>query len=283
MKFITFYKLYYAHRIKKSNLILKIYLIIIFPFRYLINLIFLPSKKNLEIIAKENPDLFNKDLNFLFEFFNSDKGDFFCDQYVQPLKRTKRRIEAHGYSKIYEKFFLERKNKHLNILELGSFYGNAAASLFFYFKNSKIYSADIYPDLFRYKSERIENFFIDSSNETSIKEKILDKTINFDIVIEDAGHFFKDQIVSLFMIFKKIKPGGIFIIEELDFPDTRKDMNLHNEAPTLKNILLSIKEKKNFNSKYVLDKDKEYFLKYFEFIAIYKGKKNEIAIIKKND
>ena len=83
------------------------------------------------------------------------------------------------------------------------------------------------------------------------------------------------------MIFKKVKSKGIFIIEELDFPDTRKDMNLYNEAPTLKKILLSIKEKKEFHSKYILDKDKEYFLKYFDFIEIYKGKKNEVAIIKK--
>ena len=281
MKFITFYKLYYAHRIKKSNASLKIYLIIILPIRYLINLIFLPLKKNLEIVAKKNHYLFDKDLNFLFEFFNSDKGDIFCDQYVQPLKRNKKKIEAHGYSRIYEKFFFEKKNQNLNILELGSFYGNAAACLYFYFKNSKIYSGDIYPDLFRYKSQRVVNFFIDSSNETSIKEKILDKNVNFDIVIEDAGHFFKNQIISLFMIFKKVKPGGIFIIEELDFPDTRKDMNLYNESPTLKKILLSKNKKKEFNSKYILDKDKEYFLKYYDFIEIYKGKKNEIAVIKK--
>ena len=141
--------------------------------------------------------------------------------------------------------------------------------------------SDIYPDLFRYKSERVKNFYVNTSNENSIKDKILDKEIIFDIVIEDAGHFFKDQIISLFMIFKKVRSGGIFIIEELDFPDTRKDMNLHNEKPTLKEILLSIIEKKEFKSKYILNEDKDYFLKYFDTIEIFKGKKNEIAIIKK--
>ena len=127
----------------------------ILPFRYLINLFFLPNKKKLEQIGKKNPNLYLKNLNFLFEFFNSDKGDFFCDQYVQPLKRNQNKIEAHGYAKIYEKYFSKMKDNKLNILELGSFYGNAASSLFFYFKNSKIYSGDIYPDLFRYKSERV--------------------------------------------------------------------------------------------------------------------------------
>ena len=47
----------------------------------------------------------------------------------------------------------------------------------------------------------------------------------------------KDQIISLFMLFKILSPKGIFICEELDFPETRKDMNINNEYPDLKNIL----------------------------------------------
>jgi hypothetical protein len=281
MKYSTFYKLYYAHRIKKSKLILKIYILIILPFRYLINLIFFPRKKNIELIAKKNPDLFKKNLNFLFEFFNSDKGEFFCDQYVQPLKKNSKKIHAHGYAKIYEKFFLNKKNNNLNILELGSFHGNAAASLFFYFKNAQIYSGDIFPDLFRYKSKRIKNFFINTSKEISIKKMILDNNLDFDIVIEDAGHFLKDQIISLFMIFKKVRSGGLFIIEELDFPDTRTDMNINEEFPTLKKILNLIIENKDFKSQYILDEDKKYFLKNFDSIEIFQGKKNQIAVVKK--
>ena len=164
---------------------------------------------------------------------------------------------------------------------MGSFYGSASASLFFYFKYSKIYSGDIYPDLFRYKSKRINNFFIDTSSEDSIKENLLNKEMNFDIIIEDAGHFLKDQIISLFLLFKKLNSGGLFIIEELDFPETRKDMNINNEKPTLKNILLSVIEKKEFNSKYVSEDDKRYLLENYASIEIFKGNVNEIAFIRK--
>ena len=89
-------------------------------------------------------------------------------------------------------------------MEIGSFYGNAAAAFFYYFKNSKIYSGDIFPDLFRYTSERLENFYIDSSSEDSLNRELLSKNINFDIIIEDASHSLKDQIISLFMLFKKL-------------------------------------------------------------------------------
>ena len=100
-------------------------------------------------------------------------------------------------------------------------------------------------------------------------------------MIEDAGHYLKDQIISLFILFKKLKSQGFFVIEELDFPDTRIDMNIHNEKPTLKEILYSIKNKKDFNSKYIDPVEKKYFLENFKFINIYKGRTNEIVFIQK--
>ena len=281
MKFETFYKLFYMHRFKKASSILKLYLYIVLPIRYFLNTFFFPKKIDLDLLEYTSSYLYEKNLNFLFEHFISDKGNFFVDQYMQPIKRNYKKILAHGYSKFYEKFFFDRRKKQCNILELGSFYGHASASLFFYFKYSTIYSGDIYPDLFRYKSERINNFFIDTSSEDSIKKTLLNKKISFDIIIEDAGHFLKDQIISLFLLFRKLNSGGLFIIEELDFPDTRKDMNINNEKPTLRNILLSIIEKKEFDSKYVLKDDKRYLLENYAFIKIFKGNVNEIAFIKK--
>ena len=58
-------------------------------------------------------------------------------------------------------------------------------------------------------------------------------------------------------------------------------MNLHNEKPTLKNILEKIKNNEDFKSRYVLDKEKLYFLSNLESIDIFNGKYNQIAFIKK--
>ena len=251
------------------------------PIRFLLNTFFFPKKVDLDLLENKFPNLYKKNINFLFEYFNSDKGEFFIDQYVQPIKKSNKKIRAHGYSKFYEKFFFNIKEKKCNILELGSYYGNASASLFFYFKNSKIYSGDIFPDLFRYQSERINNFFIDTGSEDSIKKLILDKELSFDIIIEDASHLFKHQIISLFLLFKKLNSDGLFVIEELDFPDTRKDMNINDEKPTLRSILTSILENKEFDSKYINNDDKNYLLDNYASIEIFRGNVSEIAIIKK--
>ena len=282
MKLQTFYKIYYRHRIIKANLLLKIYLLIVIPIKYFLNLPYTKKKINLENYSQNNKFLFEKNLNFLFEFFESDKGEKFVNQYNQPMKRDSNlRIQGHNYAKFYDEYFFEKKDKELNILEIGSFYGNAAAALYFYFKNAKIYSADIFPDLFSYTSDRIKNFYVDSSSEKSISQNILKKEMKFEIIIEDACHAYKDQIISLFMLFPILSSGGIFITEELDFPDTRADMNLNNEKPTLRDILLSIKSGENFENPLISKDQKDYFLKNFDKIVILKGNYNEIAIIKK--
>ena len=283
MKLRTFYKIFYEHRFKKANYILKFYIIFVTPIKYLINLIYLPKIINLDNFVDRYGLNETKDLGKLFDFFNSDKGNQFENQYAHPSKRTSSKIKGHGYSIFYQKYFENLRSNNLKILEVGSFHGNASAALYFYFKKSKFFAADIYPDLFRYRSNRIENYYVNSSDENSIQKNIIDKfSDNFDIIIEDAGHSLKDQIISLFMLFKKLNSGGLFIIEELDFPDTRKDMNLMNEKPTLREILLKFKkEKKLLNSKYIQKNDRDNFLDSIESLEIYKGNFNEIAILRK--
>ena len=282
MKLKTFYKIYYKHRIIKANILLKIYLFFVIPIKYFLNLPYVKKEINLDNYSQDNKFLFEKNLNFLFEFFESDKGEKFINQYSQPIKRVSNlKIQGHNYAKFYDEYFFEKKDKELDILEIGSFYGNAAAALYFYFKNAKIYSADIFPDLFSYTSDRIENFYVDSSSEKSISQNILKKEKKFEIIIEDACHAYKDQIISLFMLFPVLSPGGIFITEELDFPDTRADMNLNNEKPTLRDILLAIKSGENFENPLISKDQKDYFLKNFDKISILKGNYNEIAIIEK--
>ena len=281
MKLTTFYKIYYRHRIKKASFVLKIYLITTFFFKYIFNIFYLPRIKNLDDYSKENQNLFQKDLNYLCEYFNSDKGEKFKNQYDKPSKQDNKKIIAHGYARIYEKYLKEHKDKNLNIIELGSFYGNASAAFYFYFKNSQIYSADINPDMYIYRSKRLKNFFTDTSSRSSIEKNILSRNIEFDLIIEDASHMLKDQIISLFILFKNLKSGGLFIVEEIDFPEKREDMRIGQEFPDLKTILNKIINKENFHSKYINENEKNYFLENFDTIKFYTGNINEIAIIKK--
>ena len=65
MNLRTFYRLFYRHRIKKASIILKFYIIILLPIKYLINIFYLEKKINLEVYKNNFSELFDKDLNTL--------------------------------------------------------------------------------------------------------------------------------------------------------------------------------------------------------------------------
>ena len=135
--------------------------------------------------------------------------------------------------------------------------------------------------MFLYKSKRVNNFFLNNSKRELIEKNLKNKKVEFDIIIEDASHMLKDQVLTLFMYFKLLKPGGIFIIEEIDFPEKYLNMRENQEPPDLKSILKNVLEKKDFSSKYVKDEEKTYFLNNYKSIDFFKGNFNEIVFIKK--
>jgi len=139
MKYQTFVKIYYSHRIIKANFIRKIFYKIVLPLFYFINKILYPKVKNLDDIEKKKQELFDKDLDYLFNYFNSDKGSKFINQYLKPINFSTKLIDGHNYHKYYENYLSELRSKNMEVLEIGSFKGNAAAAFFFYLKKSKIY------------------------------------------------------------------------------------------------------------------------------------------------
>ena len=83
------------------------------------------------------------------------------------------------------------------------------------------------------------------------------------------------------MLFECLKTNGIFVIEELDFPDTRKDMNIFDEKPTLKQILLAIKNKKDLSLNIFLH-NKKIFLENVGDINIFKELIMKLLLSRKN-
>jgi hypothetical protein len=135
--------------------------------------------------------------------------------------------------------------------------------------------------MYLYKSKRVNNFFLNNSEQDSLEKNLINKKITFDIIIEDASHMLKDQIITLFMLFKVLKPGGIFVVEEIDFPEKFLNMRENQEAPDLKSILKNVLLNRDFSSKYIKDEEKSYFLNNYKSIDFFKGNFNEIAFIRK--
>jgi SAM-dependent methyltransferase len=120
----------------------------------------------------------------------------------------------HGYLDIYEKYFSKYRNKLNNLLEIGLWEGESLRMWREYFTVGNLVGADIL-DLSHVKLSNTTIHICDQSDRTQL-QNLIDKSFNnFDIIIDDGGHWQHQQQVTLGYMFKYLAPGGIFVIEDL--------------------------------------------------------------------
>ena len=54
----------------------------------------------------------------------------------------------------------------------------------------------------------------DQADEKFLKN-FIEKTPEFDIIIDDGGHYMQQQLLSLIYLFPRLREGGIYIIEDV--------------------------------------------------------------------
>jgi len=221
-------------------------------------------------------------LDELFLFFNCDKGSEFRTLNNETIK-------SHNYSFFYEKYLGNLKNKKINILEIGSHEGKGLAAFYHNFTRAGILGANINPFQLKYNAKRIEEIFIDVSS-----KKILNNFCNyinreFDIIIDDASHNLRDILITLPILFKKLKKGGFYVIEDLNQFEVYKNLNPTNEKLTPIKILKNIQNNEKFYSKFLSDEDVDYLKKNIDKLYFEKGDMvingyniSDIVFIKKN-
>ena len=218
-------------------------------------------KKNLDQNTIENKELFKKDLNFLFTYFSSLK-------------------QEHDYSDFYQKNLEFFKEKEIDILEIGTAKGDGLASLYYYFPNSNLIGLDNNPFRMRYQSKRVRNIFADVSSRRILKNLTNHLNQKFDLIIEDSSHKLIDQILCFVENFKNLKSGGIYVVEDLNFPDIHEIYNPTKEGINLKNILSKIASGEEVVSKFIEKEEMSYIKENVQSIDIYKSKnKNNYLIL----
>lgn len=122
--------------------------------------------------------------------------------------KTDKSSMTHCYLETYEKYFDEWRNKELVILELGVAGGASIAMWREYFMNAKVYGIDNNPDCAG------EGIFIGSQTDGLFLQKVLDEIGTPDIIIDDASHYGPFTIETFKLLFKKVAPGGYYIVED---------------------------------------------------------------------
>ena len=134
-------------------------------------------------------------------------SDFF---YNQPKTNSIHKW-AH-YFDIYDKHFNKFKSKNPVILEIGVQNGGSLDMWNYYFDNNcKIYGVDIDETCKKFQRDNIVIHIGDQED-----KNFWDWTdgLEFDIIIDDGGHYMNQQIRSYEILYDKVKDNGVYLCED---------------------------------------------------------------------
>ena len=142
---------------------------------------------------------------------------------------------GHDYLNYYERLFAPLRSRPLTILEIGVLNGASLRTWREYFPNARIIGADIEPFARRFGQTGIEVEYMDQSNLEDLV-RVASKYQPFDIVVEDGSHRWEHQITTLKTLFPFVRPGGLYVVEDLqtNYGDFAKDYRGVASAPCVK-------------------------------------------------
>jgi len=217
-------------------------------------------KKDLDVISNRKKELFDKDLVFLFEYFNSLK-------------------KQHDYAGFFQENLEKLRNNKLDILEIGTAKGDGLASFYFYFPYSNFIGVDNNPYRIRYKSKRIRSIYVDISSKKILQNLTNHLNQKFDLIIDDCSHRLIDQILCFSENFKNLRKNGIYIVEDLNFPEIHQMYNPTNEDVNLKTILKKISLGEKIFTKFMNKDEIDYIQDNIDSIKFYKSNNKEGYLI----
>ena len=122
-----------------------------------------------------------------------------------------------SYIDVYWNLFAPIRNNEIDFLEIGIQNGGSLEIWAQFFPNAKnLIGFDINPkckDL-HFQDARIK-IFVDDAASVNAGSLVKQNSTNLGVIIDDGSHISKDIIRSFLIFFPQLKPGGIYVIEDL--------------------------------------------------------------------
>ncbi|MFT7460889.1 MAG: SAM-dependent methyltransferase [Planctomycetota bacterium] len=119
------------------------------------------------------------------------------------------------YFPVFERHFSRFRGKQLNVLEIGVYSGGSLRMWRDYFgPDCKVFGVDIEEKCKAYENEYTQ-ILIGDQADRNFWRSVLKELPPLDIVIDDGGHHFQQQVVSLEELLPYIRPGGVYLCEDI--------------------------------------------------------------------
>lgn len=118
------------------------------------------------------------------------------------------------YFDSYDHFFGNYRDREITFVEIGVLDGGSLFMWRDYFGSKAcIIGVDLNPDAKKWEKEGFE-IFIGSQSDEAFWEKFIQEVGQIDIVLDDGGHTYSQQIVTTESLLPHIKDGGVLVVED---------------------------------------------------------------------
>jgi len=121
---------------------------------------------------------------------------------------------GHNYTELYERLFFPWKDEPIKIFEIGIASGGSLKMWQAYFSQARIFAVDILPKS-EFDNGRVKTLIADQAKRDQLQEAIDAAGGDIHILIDDGGHSMEQQQVSLGFLFKFVRRGGYYVIEDV--------------------------------------------------------------------
>jgi hypothetical protein len=139
---------------------------------------------------------------------SSETFRFFKDSPKPTIKHT-------SYFQVYDELFSKFRNRKITFIEIGVLNGGSLFMWRNYFgEHARIIGIDLNPEA---KKWELDGFEIYIGNQGDIKfwQTILPLIGRIDILLDDGGHTYKQQVVTVESVMQNMEDDGLLIIEDV--------------------------------------------------------------------
>lgn len=136
-------------------------------------------------------------------------------------KATKHPRDPQGYTLHYDRCFSPRREQPLKVLEIGVLDGASVQMWLEYFPNAQIFGLDqaVNTNVWTTPGTR-DRYTMVQGNQASPEmwtQFIADHGRDWDIIIDDGGHYSQEVIVTFRSLWPVLSGGGFYVIEDLEY------------------------------------------------------------------
>lgn len=119
-----------------------------------------------------------------------------------------------SYFQVYAELLEQYRNKPITFVEIGVANGGSLFMWREYFgESARIIGIDNNPQAKKWEEHGFE-IYIGSQTDTLFLDELFQKVGDVDVVLDDGGHTYEQQIVTAYVSIPHIKDGGLLIVED---------------------------------------------------------------------